>query len=88
MRRDVTINLRANAGLRDLIDRAAVALGQSRSEFMLETARRRAADVLLDQTLFALDDAQYRAFVDLLDNPPKPNAELVKLAATKAPWER
>jgi uncharacterized protein (DUF1778 family) len=87
-RRDVTINLRANAGLRDLIDRAAAALGQSRSEFMLDTARRRAADVLLDQTLFELDEGQYRTFIELLDHPPKPNHELKQLFAAKAPWER
>jgi len=86
-RRDVTINLRASAPLRDLIDRAATLLGQNRSEFMLETVRRRAEDVILDQTLFSLSDEQYQIFLNLLDNPPKPNDELRKLFATKAPWE-
>lgn len=88
VRRDVTINLRATNHVRDLIDRAAAALGQSRSEFMLDTARQRAEGVLLDQQLFTLDERQYQAFIDLLDNPPKPNAELKKLFATRAPWER
>jgi uncharacterized protein (DUF1778 family) len=87
-RRDVTINLRAPNNLRDLIDRAAAVLGQSRSEFMLDTARQRAENVLLDRQLFTLDDEQYRAFTELLDNPPKPNAELRRLFATQPPWEQ
>jgi uncharacterized protein (DUF1778 family) len=86
-RRDVTINLRASTGLRDLIDRAAAALGQNRSEFMLDTARKRAEDVLLDQQLFELDDDRYQQFLALIDNPPEPNEALKKLLATKAPWE-
>jgi uncharacterized protein (DUF1778 family) len=86
-RRDVTINLRASAALRDLIDRAAKLLGQNRSEFMLETVRRRAEDILLDQKLVSLNDDQYQNFLNLLDNPPKPNDELSKLFAAKAPWE-
>lgn len=87
-RRDVTINLRAPAPLRDLIDRAAGILGKNRSEFMLDTARRRAEDVLVDQRLFMLDDERYAAFLDLVNQPPKPVAELRRLMATKAPWDQ
>lgn len=86
-RRGVTINLRASSGLRDLIDRAAAALGQNRSEFMLDVARRHAEDVLLDQRLFTLDDGRYNEFVALLDNPPKPNEALKALLSAKAPWK-
>jgi uncharacterized protein (DUF1778 family) len=87
-RRSVTINLRASARLRDLIDRAAAALGQNRSEFMLDSVRRRAEDILLDQHLFLLDDARYEAFVRTLDHAPKPARALRNLLATKAPWEK
>jgi uncharacterized protein (DUF1778 family) len=84
----VVINLRASAALRDLIDRAAALLRQNRTEFMLDSARLRAEDVLLDQRLFFLDENQYRDFVNLLDEPPKPTEELRKLLSTKAPWEK
>ena len=87
-RRGVTINLRAPTHLRDLIDRAAALIGQNRSEFMLESARRRAEDVLLDQKLFSLSEEQYSGFLKLLDNPPEPNDDLKKLFSTKAPWEK
>ena len=86
-RRDVTINVRASTQVRDLIDRAASVMGKSRSEFILETARERARDVLLDQTLFALDDARFDAFMAILDKPAPANEALRKLMAAKAPWE-
>ena len=40
-RRDVTINIRASAYIRDLIDSAASILGKTRSDFILETASER-----------------------------------------------
>jgi len=86
--RGVTINLHASAHLRDLIDRAAALLGQNRTDFMLDSARLRAEDVLLDQKLFSLDENQYRDFLNLLDEPPKPTEELRKLLSAKAPWEK
>jgi uncharacterized protein (DUF1778 family) len=87
-RRGVIINLRASARLKNLIDRAAALLGQNRTEFMLESARLRAEDVLLDQKLFSLNEEQYRDFLNLLDEPPKPTEELRKLLSAKAPWEK
>ena len=87
-RRDVIINLRATPQLRDLIDKAATLIGQNRTEFMLESSRRRAENVLLDQRLFVLDSAHYEKFLKLLDTPPKPNEELKSLLAMKAPWEK
>ena len=86
--RGVTINLRASAQVRDLIDRAAALLGQNRSVFMLDSARLRAEDVLLDQRLFFLNENEYRDFLKLLDEPPKPTEELRKLLAAKPPWEK
>ena len=87
-RRDVTINLRAPAPVKELIDRAARLLGKSRSEFMLESARRYAEDVLLDQRLFLLDEERYAALLDTLGKPPRPTPELRKLLAARAPWEK
>ena len=83
----VTISIRAKAGQRDLIDQAAERLGRSRSDFMLEAACRRAEDVLLDQTYFALDSEKMAAFQALLDNPPAPSDRLRRLLNAPAPWE-
>ena len=62
----ISINLRTDATSRDLIDRAAEALGKNRSEFMLEAARREATEVLLDRRLFLLDDQAYKRFTAAL----------------------
>ncbi len=86
--RGVTINLRANERKRDLIDRAAEAVGKNRSEFMLEAACREATSVLLDQRLFLVDEATFERFTTALDKRPSDNPRLKRLLRSKAPWDR
>ncbi|MGO4886041.1 MAG: DUF1778 domain-containing protein [Bryobacteraceae bacterium] len=86
--RGETINLRASHKQKALIDRAAQALGRSRSDFMLDTACREAESVLLDRRYFFLAEDDFKKFVALLDRPPKDNPRLRRLLHTKAPWER
>jgi uncharacterized protein (DUF1778 family) len=86
--RDVSINLRASSQQRALIDRAAEAVGKSRSDFMLEAARREAESVLLDRRYFMLSAKAFHAFVAKLDAPPKVDARLRRLLREKAPWDR
>jgi uncharacterized protein (DUF1778 family) len=86
--RTTTINLRVPQLTRQLIDTAAAVIGKSRTEFMLESARQHAIDVLLDQRLFVLNPEQHDAFMEALDNPPMPNAALKKLLSSKSPWEK
>ncbi len=81
-------SIRASAEDRGLIDRAAKALGKSRSAFMVDTARREAQDVLMDQTHFVLDTKQWDAFIAELEKAPKDNPRLRELMARKAPWEQ
>lgn len=81
------INLRVTRRDRDLIDRAAVALGKNRTEFMLEATRRAAEDALLDRSLFRLEPARFEAFQASLDAPAKPPMALRELLATKVPWK-
>jgi uncharacterized protein (DUF1778 family) len=83
-----SINLRVSTVTRELIDTAAAAVGKTRTEFMLESARQHAIDVLLDQRLFHLSPEQHDAFMEALNNPPKPNAALKKLMSGKSPWEK
>ena len=86
--RGETINLRASRRQKVLIDRAAEALGRSRSDFMLDTACREAESVILDRRYFSLSDDEFRRFIAVLDSPPKDNLRLRRLLQTKAPWDR
>ena len=86
--RVATINLRATQRQKALIDRAAEALGRSRSDFMLESSCREAETVLLDRCYFTLSGDAFRRFTAMLDKPPASNPKLRRLLQTKAPWDR
>lgn len=83
-----SINLRIEASTRRLIDEAAAILGKTRTEFMIESARLQAIDVLLDQRLFLLDAERYDAFVHVLDNPPAPGPKLGSLLRRAPAWRK
>jgi uncharacterized protein (DUF1778 family) len=82
-----SINLRIDAYSRQLIDEAAAKTGKTRTEFMLESARNSAVDVILDQRLFSLDDKNYKAFVTALENPPAAGPKLKALMRRKPVWK-
>ena len=86
-RRDTVVNVRMSRLSRDLIDEAAEAVGKTRSEFIVESARTHAIDVLLDRRLFSLGVERYDAFLKALEAPPAPNERLRKLMKAKAPWQ-
>ncbi len=83
-----SINLRIDAGTRQLIDDAAASLGKTRTEFMLDSARAKAIDVVLDQRLFVLEPDRYDAFVHALDNPPAPGPKLKSLLRRAPAWQK
>jgi uncharacterized protein (DUF1778 family) len=83
-----SINLRIETHTRQLIDDAAAVLGKTRTEFMIDSARKVAIDVLLDQRLFVLDPQRYDAFVHALDNPPAPGPKLRSLLRRAPAWEK
>lgn len=83
-----SINLRIETHTRQLIDDAATILGKTRTEFMIESARRQAIDVVLDQRLFALDSDGYDTFLHALDNPPAPGPKLRSLLRRVPAWRK
>ena len=85
--RNASINLRAHAEQRDLIDQAARLLGKNRSDFMLEASCEKAQGVMLDQVFFTLNAQDFQRFREMLDAPPAANPGLKRLLATKAPWD-
>lgn len=87
-RRRQTLNVRIKPEERGLIDRAAQARGQNRTDFILDAARRAAEEALLDRTLISVSEEAYRKFLARLDAPPKPNARLRKSLGTPARWDK
>ncbi|MBX3570634.1 MAG: DUF1778 domain-containing protein [Rhizobiaceae bacterium] len=83
-----SINLRIEAGTRQLIDDAAAVLGKTRTEFMVESARQQAIDVLLDQRLFVLGPARYDAFMQALDKSSAPGPKLRSLLRRGPAWRK
>ncbi|NWG32714.1 MAG: DUF1778 domain-containing protein [Rhodocyclaceae bacterium] len=83
-----TLNLRIKAGERGLIDRAARASGKTRTDFILDAARRAAEQTLVEQALIRVGPEAFDAFLALLDAPPAPNERLRRTMRTPPPWER
>jgi len=81
------LNLRIRPEERGLIDRAAQLTGKTRTDFVLEAARRAAEEALLDRTLLLVSADAYAAFLKRLDKPPRPNARLRRTLTTPAPWD-
>jgi uncharacterized protein (DUF1778 family) len=75
VRRD-TLNLRIKPADRGPIERAAQLTGRTKTDFVLDAARRAAEDALLDRTLFLAGPDAFEAFRTRLDEPPHPNDRL------------
>lgn len=68
-RKEDRLELRLERDRRELLDRAAQAVGLSTSAFVLERATVAAQETLADQTVFVLSDEPWEAFQRLLDRP-------------------
>lgn len=79
------VNLRVHEDVRSLIDRAARARGKSRSDFMIDAARRAAEETLLDQALVLVDPEAFARFTSALDAPAD-NEGFRRLMAARKPW--
>ena len=82
-----TLNLRIPAAERHLIDRAAESAGKTRTDFILEAARRAAEEALLDQALMVVSPDAYTQFLKRLDRPARPSERLKRTMRAKAPWQ-
>jgi len=82
-----TLNMRIRPEERGLMDEAARTLGMTRTDFILDAARRMAEDTLLERTLIKASPNAYAQFLALLDAPAKSNERLSKLMKAPQPWE-
>ena len=87
-RKDDVIQIRASAGMKAMLSRAASLRGQKLSEFMLDSARREAEEAILDQRVFFLDAEQHEQFLAMLDAPPVPSPALERLMKRTPVWDR
>ncbi len=85
--RSDTLNLRIRPEERGLIDRAAAATGKTRTDFVIDAARRAAEDALLDRALFLMDEDSFARFQARLDEPPRPNGRLRRTMTAESPWK-
>ena len=85
-RRD-TLNFRIKAEDRGLIERAATITGKTRTDFVLDAARRAAEEALLNRTVFTVSPTAYAEFLARLDAPPEPNERLRRSMQAAPPWE-
>lgn len=82
-----SLNIRIRPGDRLLIDRAAGARGKTRTDFILDAARRAAEEALLESTIISVSPEAYADFLARLDAPAQPNERLRRTMQTKAPWD-
>jgi uncharacterized protein (DUF1778 family) len=82
-----TLNMRIKPEDRSLFDWAAKVQGKTRTDFIIEAARRAAEEALLDRAIIQVSAKAYVEFVARLDAPPSPNKRLKRTMQTKAPWE-
>lgn len=73
------INLRTSQEVKEMIERAAAAVGATVSSFMLQNATEVARRVLAEQEVIVLSDRDRDAFLNALDNPPEPPQALIDL---------
>lgn len=81
------VNLRIREDTRQLIDRAARAQGRSRSDFMIEAARRAAEEAILDQTVLHVDAGAYDGLLEILDRPADSEG-FARLMSAPKPWTK
>lgn len=81
------VDLRLTGAAKRILQSAARANSRSLSEFVLESALARAAEMLPDRQHFGLDADQWARFQEALDAPPRPLPALARLLSEPSPFE-
>jgi uncharacterized protein (DUF1778 family) len=78
-------NLRVSPSDDALFRRAAAQVGESVSEFLVESGRTRAEMILADRTEFVLEANAWKAFSEALDRPAEVKPAVVELMRRPRP---
>jgi uncharacterized protein (DUF1778 family) len=79
-RKETRLVARTSAEIQEIIQRAADYSGATISQFLIESAMEKARNVIERTEALHLSMASANALLNALDNPPKPNAKLLKAA--------
>jgi uncharacterized protein (DUF1778 family) len=79
------LNLRVAPADDALLRQAAELLGETMSEFLVESARERAERLVADRTRFVLPGGQWSAFCAALDRPAEVKPELREISGRSRP---
>ncbi|ENC0546086.1 DUF1778 domain-containing protein [Escherichia coli] len=74
------IDLRLTDGDKSMIEEAAAISNQSVSQFMLNSALQRAAEVIEQHRRVILNEESWTRVMDALSNPPSPGEKLKRAA--------
>jgi uncharacterized protein (DUF1778 family) len=76
------ITARVTASVQSVLEEAAAYLGVPLNSFVVSAAVEKAGDVLESERRILLSQKDAAVFAELLENPPGPNAALLKAAQT------
>ena len=85
--RSEKLDLRISSEAKKTLQAAASSLSRSLSEFVLESALRRAAETLPDRQRFGLGEEEWRSFLAALEARPRPLPRLRKLLRSRGPFD-
>ncbi len=86
--RSERIDIRTTPSVKRVLQDAAATSNKTVSEFLLDSALSKAAEVMADRRLFLLDDDQWAAFMAALDAPPQPMPRLERLLKEPSALEK
>jgi uncharacterized protein (DUF1778 family) len=79
-KKDERFDLRISTEIKSLVARAAEVSGTTMSAFVIEAARERATRLIEQQERIVLNNEARDALLNVLSNPPAPNAKLRRAA--------
>ncbi len=85
--RSAKLDLRLTPEAKQILAAAATAARRSVSEFVLESAMARAEETLADRTRFPLNAERWKAFLEMLDAPPRDVPRLKRLFRERSVFE-
>jgi len=81
------INMRVKPSVRNLIDAAANMQSMERTAFIQAVMIRESENVLLDKRFYHLEETEFTAFKQAIDEPVGSIDKLKTLLSKNSPWE-
>lgn len=78
-RKNERIDVRVTAAAKETLQRAAALSHKNVSEFLLDAGLEAASETLADRRIFALDEANWQSFQEMLDRPVERKPRLARL---------